>query len=64
MTCVEFRELVRKMRAAQKLYYSLHPVNDRQKKLEALIASKQLEKQVDQAEISDPHNLVTDSPLN
>ena len=63
MTSAEFVTLVRRMRAAQKRYYKLHPVNDRQAKLEALVTSKQLEKQVDQAEISDPQNLVTDSPI-
>lgn len=64
MTSAEFKVLVRQMRTAQKRYYALHPVNDRQLKLEALIKSKQLEKAVDAAEISDPQNLVTDSPLN
>lgn len=63
MTSSEFVELVRKMRASQKFYYKLDP-RDRQKKLEALIASKQLEKQVDDAVITDPHNLVTESGLN
>lgn len=64
MTAQQFVELARRMRAAQKFYYKLHPVNDREKKLEALIKSKQLEKEVDTAEIEDIHNLETGSPLN
>ena len=49
----EFIELVRRMRAAQKTYYKLHPQTDRDKKMEALIVSKQLESQVDKAVIED-----------
>lgn len=63
MTSAEFIELVRRMRSAQKFYYKLDP-RDKDKKLEALLASKKLEKEVDDAQISDPHNLVTESGLN
>lgn len=62
MKAAEFVDLVRKMRTAQKFYYKLDP-RDRDKKLEALISSKQLEKQVDDAVIDDIHNLVTESPI-
>lgn len=62
MKCAEFVELVRQMRSAQKFYYKLDP-RDREKKLEALISSKQLEKKVDDAVIDDIHNLVTESPI-
>lgn len=63
MTSSEFVDLVHRMRAAQKLYYKIDP-RDRQKKLEALISSKQLEKQVDDAVITDPHNLTVESGLH
>lgn len=63
MTAQQFIDLVRKMRKAQKLYYSLNPKTDTVRKTEALVAAKQLEKQVDTAEIEDIHNLVTDSPI-
>lgn len=62
MTAIQFIDLVKRMRAAQKFYYKLHPVNDREKKLEALIKSKQLEKEVDTADIDDPANLEIDFP--
>jgi hypothetical protein len=62
MKAAEFIDLVRRMRSAQKFYYKLDP-RDRDKKLNALIASKQLEKQVDDATIDDIHNLVTESPI-
>lgn len=62
MTCTEFKSLVERMRSAQKFYYKLDP-RDREKKLEALIASKKLEKEVDDAVIDDPQNLVTESPI-
>jgi len=58
----EFKALVDRMRAAQKFYYKLDP-RDRDKKLSALIASKELEKQVDNAVIDDPQNLVSESPI-
>jgi hypothetical protein len=63
MKAAEFIILVRKMRTAQKIYYKLHPINDRMKKLEAMMASKQLEKQVDNADIDDLYNLVTEFPI-
>jgi hypothetical protein len=56
MTAAEFVDLVRRMRAAQKKYF-------RERTSQALIESKQLEKQVDEAEITDIHNLVTESPI-
>jgi len=62
MTSVEFIALVKRMRSAQKFYFKLDP-RDRDKKLEAMIASKKLEKEVDDAEITDPQNLVTESPI-
>lgn len=63
MTAKAFEELVRRMRSAQKHYYKLHPVNDRDQKMVALIKARQLEQEVDRAEIDDIHNLVTPSPI-
>lgn len=62
MTSQEFIDLTRRMRKAQKLYYSLNPKTDTIRKTEALVAAKQLESQVDKAEIEDPANLETDFP--
>lgn len=64
MTCPEFADLVRRMRAAQKQYYAFDGKKDPAMKQQLLITSKQLEAQVDRAEIIDPQNLVTESPLN
>lgn len=63
MKATEFIELVKRMRKAQKLYYSLNPKTDLVRKTEALVAAKQLESQVDKADIDDPANLVTESPI-
>lgn len=62
MKASEFEQLVRRMRSAQKFYYKLDP-RDTVKKVEALVKSKQLEKEVDDAVIDDPANLVTPSPI-
>ncbi len=63
MRSAEFIDLVRRMRQAQQDYYSYRGP-DSQHKRNLLITSKQLEKQVDDAVITDPQNLVTDSGLN
>lgn len=63
MKAIEFEALVRKMRAAQKYYFQINPATDMPKKIEALVRSKQLEKEVDNAVIDDIHNLVTESPI-
>lgn len=62
MKASQFVVLVREMRDAQKFYYRLDP-RDRDKKLEALIRSKALEKEADNATIDDPANLITESPI-
>lgn len=53
MKATEFIELVRKMRKAQKYFFSLSP-RDVERKTEAMITAKKLEHQVDHAEIEDP----------
>lgn len=63
MKAFEFVELVKRMRKAQKFYYSLNPKIDLVRKTEALVAAKMLESQVDKANIDDLHNLVTESPI-
>lgn len=62
MKTVEFVKLVRRMRSQQTLFRSL-TMTDVEKKAKAMIRMKQLEKEVDDAEIDDIHNLVTESPI-
>lgn len=61
MKAIEFIELTRKMRKAQKYFFSLSPM-DVERKTAAMIAAKKLEKEVDNADIEDPANLEIDFP--
>lgn len=60
MTAAEFISLVKKMRKAQKYYRGLNPKTDVERKLIAMQKALHLEKQVDNADIDDIANLVTD----
>jgi hypothetical protein len=60
---VDYMQLVRRMRMAQRKYFKLDPRTDMEKKIEALVEAKRLEKEVDNAEIDDIHNVVTESPI-
>lgn len=60
MSLPELLDLVRRMRTAQRKYYKLHPVNDRQAKTEALIESKQLEREVDIALVAETAGRLAD----
>lgn len=62
MKAIEFIELTRKMRKAQKLYRSLSDKTDVERKLVALLEMNELQKQVDNADIEDPANLEIDFP--
>lgn len=62
MTAKDFEALVRRMRSAQKRYYKLDPRTDMVLKTEALVTAKQLEREVDLAEVDDPANLETEFP--
>lgn len=48
MKTAEFIELVYRMRNAQRHYYRLDPRTERDKKTEALVSAKIVERQVDQ----------------
>lgn len=59
MKATEFIELVKRMRKAQKYFFSLSP-RDVERKTEAMINAKKLEHQVDHAEVEDPASLKID----
>lgn len=61
MKAIEFIELTRKMRKAQKYFFQLSP-RDMERKLEAMNIARKLEKEVDNADIEDPANLEIDFP--
>ena len=63
MKAAEFELLVRRMRSAQTYYRKLDDVTDSERKLDALVKMKKLEREVDNADIDDIHNLVTQSPI-
>lgn len=48
MTLIELFKLARELRKAQRHYYRLDPHTDREKKIEALVSAKILERQLDQ----------------
>jgi len=62
MTSVQFIELARRMRKAQREYYSTNAKMYPEKKQHLLIVSKQLEREFDMADIEDPANLEIDFP--
>lgn len=62
MTALQAIDLARRMRKAQKLYFSINPKTAMDKKMEALFASKKFEKEFDMADIEDPANLEIDFP--
>ena len=63
MKAAEFELLVRRMGSAQTYYRKLDDVTDSERKLDALVKMKKLEREVDNADIDDIHNLVTQSPI-